>query len=61
MSPHHWFQIVDDSALIRSTEEDSLLLLNVFTKGCTWASLILKVSKCKTYGIKRYGCKSVQF
>ena len=61
MSPHHWFQIVDDSALVTSTEEDSQLLLNVFTKVYTWASLILKVSKCKTYGIKRYGCKSVQF
>ena len=61
MSPRHWFQIVDDSALVTSTEEDNQLLLNVFTKRCTCASLILKVSKCKTYGIKRYGCKSIQF
>ena len=61
MSHRHWFQIVDDSALVTSTGEDSQLLLNVFTKRCTCASLILKVSKCKTYGIKRYGCKSIQF
>ena len=61
MSTRHWFQIADDSSLVTSTEEDSQLLLNVFTKGCTWTSLVLKVSKCKTYGIKRYGCKSIQF
>ena len=54
MSTRHWFQIADDSSLVTSTEEDSQLLLNIFTKRCTWTSLILKVSKCKTYGIKRY-------
>ena len=33
MSPHHWLQIVDGSALVTSTEEGSQFLLNVFTKG----------------------------
>ena len=59
-SPHHWFQFVDHSALVTSTEEDIQLLLNVFTKWCTWASLIIKVSKCKTYGIRKYSSKSIQ-
>ena len=61
MSSRHWFQFADNSALPTSTEEDSQLLLNVFTKLCTWASLIIKVSKCKTFGIKKYGSKSIQF
>ena len=61
MSPRHWFQFADDSALVRSKEEDSQLSLNIFTKWCTWASLIIKVSKCKTFGIKKYGSKSIQF
>ena len=60
MSTRHWFQIADDSFLVTSTE-DSQRLFNVFTKRCTWASLMLKVSKCKTFGIKRYGCKSIEF
>ena len=61
MNPRHWFQFADDSALVTSTEEDTQLLLNVFTKWCTWASLIIKVSKCKKFGIKKYGRKSIQF
>ena len=61
MSRCHWFQFVDDSALVTSTEEDSQLMLNVFSKWCIWASLIIKVSKCKRFGIKKYGSKSIQF
>ena len=61
MCPHHWFLFANDSTLVISTEEDSQLLLNVLTKWCTWVSLIIKVSKRKTFGIKKYGCKSVQF
>ena len=63
MSPCHWFQFADDSTLLISTEEDSQLLLNVFTNWCTWtwAWLIIKVIKCKTFGIKKYGSKSIQF
>ena len=52
MSPRYWFQFANDSVFVTSKEEDSQLLLNVFTKWCTWASLIIKVSKYKTSGIK---------
>ena len=44
MSPCHWFQFADDSALVTSIEEDSQVLLNVFTKWSAWASLIIKVN-----------------
>ena len=53
--------VTDDSTLVTSTEEDNQLLLNVFTKWCTWALLIIKVSQCKTFDTKKYGNKSVQF
>ena len=58
MSPHHWFQFGNDSALVTSTEEASQLLLNAFTNWCTWSLLIIKVV---TFGIKKYGSKSIQF
>ena len=62
MSSCHWFPFANDSALVTSIKkEDSQLLLNVFTKWCTWALLIIKVSRCKTFGIKKYGSKSIQF
>ena len=61
MSPCHWFQFADDSALVTSIEEDSEVLLDVFTKWSAWASLIIKVSKCKTFGVKNYDSKLIQF
>ena len=59
--PRHWFQFADDSALVTFTEEDSQSLLNVFTKWCNWATLVIRVDKCKTFGIMKCGSKSVQF
>ena len=32
LSPRHWFQFADDSALVTSTVEDSQVILNIFTK-----------------------------
>ena len=38
LSPHHWFQIADDTAVAIATVEDSQVLLNVFSKWCQWAN-----------------------
>ena len=59
--PRHWFQFADDSAIATSTEEDCQLLLNVFTKWCNWAALIIRVDKCTTFGIKKNGSSACQF
>ena len=59
--PKHWFQFADDSALVTSTEKDCQLLLNIFTKWCCWAKLIVRVDKCCTFGIKKNGNKSTQY
>ena len=60
MYPRYWFQFADDSAISTSTEEDQSLL-NVFTKWSKWASLIIRIDKCKTFGVKKCGTKSLQY
>ena len=53
LSPKHWFQFADDSAVVTTTVEDTQLLLNVFTKWCHWSSLEVRVDKCVSFGIKK--------
>ena len=61
MTPRHWFQFADDSAIVTATEKDSQNLLNVFNKWCEWAHFTLRIDKCCTFGIKKNGQKSNQF
>ena len=61
LSPRHWFQFADDSALVTSTVEDSQALLNVFTKWFKWSGLKICPRKCKTFAMKKVGTKSIQF
>ena len=61
LTPRNWFQFADDSALVTPTEQNSQLLLNLFTKWCKWANLIVRVDKCKSFGIKKNGTLSTQF
>ena len=60
LSPRNWFQFADDLALVTSTEQDSQLLRNLFTKWCKWTNLIVRVDKCKTFGIKKNDTLSTQ-
>ena len=61
LTPRHWFQFADDSALVTSTEEDSQALLNVFTKWCHWAGLKICPRKCKIFAMRKNGTRTVQF
>ena len=61
LTPHHWFQFVDDYALVSSTEEDSQAQLNVFTKWCKWAGLKICLRNCKIFAMRKCGTRSVQF
>ena len=61
LTPRHWFQFADDSALVTNTEEDSQALLNVFTKWCQWTGLKTCPRKCKTFGMRKEGTRTVQF
>ena len=57
LSPCHWFQFADDTAIITALEEDNQLIDNVFTK---WANLIIRVDKCHTFGMKKSATGSIQ-
>ena len=61
LTPRHWFQFADDSALVTSTEEDSQALLNVFTKWCQWSGLKICPRKCKIFAMRKNGTRTVQF
>ena len=53
--------IADDTAIINVLESDNQYLLNLFTKWCSWSDLIVKISKCVTFGTKKSSTPAVQF
>ena len=57
----HWSQFAYGTAIITALESDNHYLLNLFTKWCSWSDLIVKVSKCVTFGIKKSSTAAVQF
>ena len=61
LTPRHWFQFADDTAVITSSSEDNQLLLHVFSKWCTWSGLIVRVEKCKTFGVRKTKTTSIQY
>ena len=61
LHPTHWFQFADDAAVITSLENENQLLLNHFSRWCTWANMIIRVDKCSTFGIKKASTSSVQY
>ena len=61
LSPKHWFQFPDDTAIKTALEKDNQLLSHFFLKWITWADLIICMCKCHTFGIKKSQTKSEQF
>ena len=59
--PRNWFQFADDAASVTSLESENQLLLNVFSRWCRWADMIIRVDKCHSFGIKKKGTLSVQY
>ena len=59
--PIHWFQFADDAAVFTTNERENQLLLNCFTKWCTWSDMIIRVDKCVTFGIKKFSSRSLQY
>ena len=52
LSPRHWFQFADDTAIVTALEEDNQRLLNLFTKWSSWADLGIRADKCQSFGVK---------
>ena len=61
LSPKHWFQFADDTAIATALDSNNQHLCNVFLKWTSWADLTIKVSKCRTFGIRKYKTASEQF
>ena len=59
-SPRHWYQSADDASVITGQEYEAQILLNAFTKWYTWSNMIIRVDKCKTFGITKRGSNAVQ-
>ena len=61
LNPTHWFQFADDAAVITGLENENQILLNHFTRWCTWAGMKIRVDKCSTFGIKKAATSSCQY
>ena len=59
--PIHWVQCADDAAVITGLENENQILLNHFTRWCTWANMIIRVDKCSTFGIRKSSTASMQY
>ena len=60
LQPRHWFQFADYTAIATSSCQDNQYLLNLFTKWETWANFIVRVEKCKSFGMTKSGTYSTQ-
>ena len=61
LNPVHWFQFVDDAAVISGQESENQHLLNRFTIWCKWSQMVIRVDKCVTFGIKKSATRSIQY
>ena len=59
--PCHWFQFADDASVISGTEHENQILLNAFTRWCQWSLMIIRVDKCKTFGMAKIGSQCKQY
>ena len=57
----HWLLFTDDATAICGSESGNQILLNAFTRWCNWASMIIRVDKCKSFGIRKASTRSIQF
>ena len=51
--PRHLFQFADDAAVITGQEHENQILLNAFSRWCTWANMKMRVDKCHSFSIKK--------
>ena len=58
--PRHWYQFADDTAFISGQKSENQMLLNAFTRWCSWADMLIRVDKCKTFGIEKVGSNAKQ-
>ena len=60
LSPRHWFQFSDDTAIVTALEEDNQCLLNLFTKWSSWADLEIRIDKCHSFVVNKCMSSAIQ-
>ena len=61
LPPCHWFQFDDDASVVTGQQNENQPLLKAFTIWCNWADMIIRVDKCKSFGITKADSTSKQF
>ena len=61
LSPRHWYQFADNAAIVTGQQYEKQILLNAFNRWVSWANMIIRVDKCKTFGIQKQSTTAVQF
>lgn len=56
----HWYQFADDAAAVTALESENQILLNAFSKWCTWTDMIVRVDKCHAFGLRKVGTSCQQ-
>ena len=59
--PRNWFQFADDAAATTALESENQLLLNLFSRWCSWADMSIRSDKCHSFGLKKVKTASTQF
>ena len=60
LTSRHWYQFTDNTNVISGLESENQILLNLFSRWCSWADMIIRVDKCHSFGIKKSGTSSKQ-
>ena len=53
LSPRHWYQFADDAAIVTGSEKHNQILLNEFSRWCTWTKMSIRIDKCHTFGMEK--------
>ena len=53
LSLRHWYQFADDAAIVTGSEKHNQILLNEFSRWCSWTKMSIRIDKCHTFGMEK--------
>ena len=59
--PRNWFQFANDAAATTSLGSENQLLVNLFSRWCNWADMLIRPDECHTFGMRKNNTKSIQY
>ena len=57
----NWYQFADDAVILTGEQDENQLLLNAFTRWTEWATMIIRVDECRTFGIRKESSVMAQY